>query len=82
MNENIDLEKAWDLFQKAVMECLGNEEFMKEYRRLTGSKLWLHTSPIEKSIDESTGYDKAMYKDFCQFVFDIITHNIQENSPL
>lgn len=65
-------EVEWISFETCVMECIKNKEFMEQYRRLTWSRIWLNTSPINTMIDEATGYDKKQYKELFDFVMEFI----------
>jgi len=57
--------------EETIKMCLENQEFMKEYERLLGQKL-VAGSPIEKMIDEATGYDKKLTNDFFNFIREYI----------
>ena len=57
--------------EETIKMCLENQDFIKEYERLLGQKL-VAGSPIEKMIDEATGYDKKLTNDFFNFIRDYI----------
>lgn len=43
------------LFRLCVEQCMASEEFMREYRRLTGSQLLKPRTPLDVLIDNATG---------------------------
>jgi hypothetical protein len=48
-------------FTNCVMQCWDNPDFMREYRRLTGSTLGADSrAAIEKMIDAETGHTPAL----------------------
>jgi len=60
-------------FSDCVMECWDNAAFMREYRRLTGSKIGSDPrTQIEKMIDAAAGHDptidEAEAREFFAFV--------------
>ena len=63
-------------FQEVVIECIRTPGFVNAFNRLTGSKLGIDTrTPIEKMIDEATGYIDPQTEDlrkFVAFVFEVI----------
>ena len=70
-------------FNDVVLECLMNKELVAQFDRLNHSNLTSlirdTRTPIEKMIDEATGYQKVLdYKirndmhDFLDFVFECI----------
>lgn len=58
-------------FEKTVEECLKCPDFVKQYRRLRGARLGLG-SPLEKMIDEATGFSKHEWNEFFDFVRDYV----------
>ena len=55
-------------FQDVCIECIQSDEFVKEFNRLTNSKLGVDTrSPIEKMIDKACNYDNGQKEDFAKF---------------
>ncbi len=62
-------------FKEVALECIGAPDLVKEFNRLTESKLGIDTrAPIERMVDKATGYEpsaEAMRK-FIIFVFDCI----------
>lgn len=63
-------------FQEVAIECIRTPALVSEFNRLTGSKLGIDTRmPIEKMIDEATGYKDPETEDmrkFVAFVFEVI----------
>uniref|UniRef100_A0A6M3LRZ0 Uncharacterized protein n=1 Tax=viral metagenome TaxID=1070528 RepID=A0A6M3LRZ0_9ZZZZ len=62
-------------FSEVAIECVGNHELVSEFNRLTGCKLGIDTrAPIEKMIDDATGYEPEIedMRKFVAFVFDCI----------
>jgi len=70
-------------FQECVLECAANTELIKQFDRLQGSNLSrvlipqkVNRAPIERMIDEATGYnpimsnmDEQFHKEFQEFIF-------------
>lgn len=60
------------LLRECIVTCLQNSEFMREYRRLSGSKVGLTLSPIEQMVDQATRYAAIQAKkdmdEFAEFV--------------
>jgi len=62
-------------FKEVAIECIKTPKLVKEFNRLTGSKLGIDTrAPIEKMIDKTTGYNPETedMRKFIAFVFDCI----------
>ena len=62
-------------FIEAVIECAKTPEFVNGFNRLTGSKLGINTrAPIERMIDEATGYkpETEDMRKFVTFVLDTV----------
>lgn len=57
--------------EETIKLCIQTPELIKEYERLLDKK-FVPSSPIEKMIDEATGYDKKLAHDFFNFVRDYI----------
>lgn len=57
--------------EEAIMECVGNKELMREYKRLTGARLG-GGPPIHRMIDTATGFADAEWYKFFDFVRDYI----------
>ncbi len=56
-------------FQECAIECIKNDEFVKQFNRLTDSKLGIdNRSMIEKMIDKACNYDNGQSKDFEKFM--------------
>lgn len=57
-----------------VNECLKNDAFVNEYCRLSGVRRPDKFSPIERMINESTGYDadKEFFDGFIKFVDEFV----------
>ena len=49
-------------FPAVAVECLANRELVREFNRLSGTHLLEGNkrAPIEKMIDEATGYQKVL----------------------
>lgn len=48
-------------FEDVVMECWGNDEFVRQFNRLAGTHLKeTKRAPIEMLIDNATGYEPGM----------------------
>jgi hypothetical protein len=61
--------------QECVDYCVKSDDFVKEYIRLTGNNilsLVKPTSPINKLIDDSSGYTKDQLQKFVNFVYTTI----------
>jgi len=55
--EPIDMDaRLAQTFSAAVMMCYNNPDFMREYRRLSGSRFGLQGSPLEQMVDEALGF--------------------------
>lgn len=74
MNKNNDLLPVIleNSFRASVEMCIESPEFMKEYRRLTGSHIGAPRMPIESMIDEVTGRDVDAYRKFFEFVSEFV----------
>ena len=69
-------------FAYACSVCLGNKDFVKEFNRLTGHKLGVPRTPIEKMIDEACGRDpdaKAM-PDFVNLVYELVWSTLPDEA--
>ncbi len=60
-------------FQDCLIECCQNDELVKEFNRLSNTSLDFHDRrvPIEKMIDEATGYNnpfKNKHEEMQQFI--------------
>jgi len=56
-------------FQEVAIECIRTPELVMEFNRLTGSKLGIdNRAPIERMIDEATGYINPETEDVRKFV--------------
>lgn len=56
------------------VECLEaslHSELLPQWERLWGKKL-LVTSPLDRMIDEATGYDQAIMGEFADFVYTFV----------
>jgi hypothetical protein len=61
-------------FPELCAMCLENNDFVREWNRLTGHKLGVTRTPIEIAIDKTCGYDpneKAM-PEFVDFIMEYI----------
>ena len=57
--------------EETIKICLDTQEFMPQYRRLTGANLG-YGNPIHKMIDRATGYDEVEAKKLFDFIRDYI----------
>lgn len=58
----------------SFLECLEasmRSEMVGEWQRLTGKTL-IATSPLDRMIDEATGYDQAVMGEFADFVYEYV----------
>lgn len=58
--------------QECVDACIKDDSFVKEYIRLTGNNILSlveHKHPINKMIDDSSGYTKDQLEKFVEFVY-------------
>lgn len=58
----------------SFLECLNaaiQTDIVKEWERLSGKKL-IASSPIDRMIDEATGYQEEVLKEFIDFVYDYV----------
>lgn len=58
-------------FIECLNRCLHTPELVQQWERLSGKKL-VSASPIERAIDEATGYDIELIKEFAEFVYEFI----------
>lgn len=67
-------------FQDCLIECCQHHDLVKEFNRLSGTALGFHdrSPPIEKMIDETTGYNNPFknkskeMQQFISFIFEFI----------
>lgn len=61
-------------FAECCVHCIGNQDLVKEFNRLSGLKLGMRRAPIERLIDETCGYDpdKEAFPLSCRFVYEFI----------
>jgi hypothetical protein len=58
----------------SFIDCLQasiQSELVTEWERLTGKKLVAQT-PLDRMIDEATGYDQAVMGEFVDFVYEFV----------
>lgn len=58
-------------FLECLEHCLYTREFRTEWERLSGKTL-LAKTPLDRMIDEATGYDQAVMKEFADFVYECV----------
>ena len=58
-------------FLQCLEMCLQQRELVSEWQRLSGKKL-IASSPLDRAIDEATGYDVAVMGEFVDFVYDFV----------
>jgi hypothetical protein len=58
-------------FIEVLWICLNAREFVVEWERVSGMSLF-PKSPLDKMIDEATGYDKVVMSAFADFVYDYV----------
>lgn len=61
-------ERGGVTFAACLAACLFTPEFRCEWERLTGNTL-VAASPLDRMIDEATGYDRTMMAAFADFVY-------------
>ena len=61
-------EKNGVTFADCLAACLFTPEFRHEWERLTGNTL-VAASPLDRMIDEATGYDMTVMAEFADFVY-------------
>lgn len=61
-------------FAECVLECGKNAELVEQFDRLTGSSLSKlgARAPLDRMVDEATGYDKAQATKFAAFVYEVV----------
>lgn len=57
-------------FIECLNECL-HSDLVKEWERLFGKKL-VAANPLDRMIDEATGYDMAIMIEFADFVYQYV----------
>lgn len=72
-------------FSDCVMECARNDDFIREFNRLTGCHFGksLDRKPIEIMVDKATGYSGESHEDivrFIQFVWEFVWCTLPEES--
>ena len=58
----------------SFLECLQasmQSDLVPEWERLSGKHL-IAKSPIDRMIDEATGYDQAIMREFADFVYECV----------
>lgn len=55
-------------FADCLIIAANMPEFVQQWERLTGLRL-LPASPLDRLIDEATGYDLAVMAEFADFVY-------------
>lgn len=58
-------------FLECLEMCIQQRDLVAQWERLSSKKL-VASSPIDKMIDEATGYDQAVMGEFADFVYDCI----------
>ena len=62
-------------FEDCCKECLKNGQLVKQFNRLTGHDIAIGRSPIQRLIDESTGYNpnnQETMNEFFDFVYNYV----------
>jgi hypothetical protein len=72
VKKRIEMEQKPLTFEEVVNECYANDEFVKEYNRLTQSQIKSRKSPLEEMIDEATGRNSEEIKRFIEFVDEFV----------
>ena len=65
------------------LECLEmciHSNLVTEWQRLSGKKL-VASNPLDRMIDEATGYDQAVMGEFVDFVYDYVWVTFSEAQP-
>jgi len=62
--------------------CLQQRDLVTEWQRLSGKKL-VASSPLDRMIDEATGYDMAIMQEFADFVYEFVwqSFGLEEVKP-
>lgn len=58
-------------FLECLETCIHEREFVAQYQRLSGKKL-VPTNPIDRMIDEATGYNMVVIGEFVDFVYEFV----------
>lgn len=58
-------------FLDCLDTCIHEREFIAQWERLSGKKL-LPTSPLDRMIDEATGYNMVVMGEFADFVYEFV----------
>jgi hypothetical protein len=61
-------------FEECCTECIGNDELVQQFNRLTNHSIGVHRTPVQIVIDNACNYDpdKEAFHDFCQFVYGFV----------
>jgi len=62
-----------------VMVCARNSEFVSNWARLRG--IVLPATPIDRMIDEASGHDSGIARQFIADVFDLVLARLPEGEP-
>lgn len=75
MSDNTQASRLLEIRQGVTfLDCLivaTNSDFPKEWERLTGKKL-VALSPIDRMIDEATGYNKVLIQEYVDAVYNTV----------
>lgn len=58
-------------FLDCLDTCIHEHEFIAQWERLSGKKL-LPASPLDRMIDEATGYNMVVMSEFADFVYEFV----------
>lgn len=58
-------------FLECLELCIQQADLIAQWERLSGKKL-VATSPLDRMIDASTGYDVAVMGEFVDFIYDFV----------
>jgi len=64
-------ERGGITFIDCLHACLMNSEFVQQWERLWGKKL-VPASTLDRMIDQATGYDLAVMREFADAVYQFV----------
>ena len=64
-------------FVDCLEACTHTSELVTEWQRLSGKRL-IAASPLDRMIDQATGYDLSVMGEFANFVYDYVFKTLPE----
>lgn len=58
-------------FLECLEMCIQQADLIAQWERLSGKKL-VASNPLDRMIDEATGYDQAVMGEFVDFVYNYV----------